>query len=160
MEKRVRIATEIAMIRVAAISCEATTRILTFFKRAILGSSRGPCYQRDLSLISQLSGHCPLISDKLSVIRCFLRDRQGTPKNLCDKDYAELSGELSGVICLKTLLLLGSALESFRIFFGAVRAIFWLWGSLAPELFPKKCSVNGLSLAKKRVTLDFPQRAT
>ena len=34
------------------------------------------------------------------------RDRKGTPKNLCDKEFAELSGELSGVICLKTLVLL------------------------------------------------------
>ena len=42
-----------------------------------------------------------------------LRDRKGTPKNLCDKDFAELSGELSGAICLKTLVLLGSALELF-----------------------------------------------
>ena len=31
------------------------------------------------------------------------RDREGTPKNLCDKDFAELSG----AICLKTLVLLG-----------------------------------------------------
>ena len=31
-----------------------------------------------------------------------LRDRKGTPKNFCDKDFAELSGELSGAICLKT----------------------------------------------------------
>ena len=34
----------------------------------------------------------------------FLRDRKGTPKNFCDKDFAELSGELSGVICLKPLI--------------------------------------------------------
>ena len=66
----------------------------------------------------------------------FLRTRKGTPKNFCDKDLIELSGELSGAICLKTLLLLGSALELFRKFFGAVRAIFWRWGSfLAPEFF-------------------------
>ena len=46
----------------------------------------------------------------------------------------ELWGEFSGTICLPTLVLLGSALELFRKFFGAVRAIFWLWGScLAPE---------------------------
>ena len=53
------------------------------------------------------------------------RDRKATPKNLCDKDFAELSGELSAAICLKTLVLLGSALELFRKFFGTVRAIFW-----------------------------------
>ena len=57
------------------------------------------------------------------------RDRKGTPKNLCDKDFAELSGELSDAICLKTPVLLGSALELFRRFFGAVRAVLWLWGS-------------------------------
>ena len=59
--------------------------------------------------------------------RKFVGKRKGTPKNLCGKDFAELSGELSGAICLKTLVLLGSALELFRKFFGAVRAIFWLW---------------------------------
>ena len=32
-----------------------------------------------------------------------IRDRKGIPKNLCDKDFAELSGELSGAICLKKL---------------------------------------------------------
>ena len=42
------------------------------------------------------------------------RDRQGITKNLCDKGFAELSGELSGVICLQTLALLGNALELFR----------------------------------------------
>ena len=45
------------------------------------------------------------------------------PKNLCDKDFAELSDELSDPICLKTLVLLGSALELFRTFLVAVRAI-------------------------------------
>ena len=57
-------------------------------------------------------------------------NRQGTPKNLGDKDVAELSGELSGVICLKTLVLLGSALKLFRNIFGAVCAILSLWSSL------------------------------
>ena len=33
-----------------------------------------------------------------------LRDGKGTPKNFCDKDFAELSGELSGAICLKAFL--------------------------------------------------------
>ena len=40
--------------------------------------------------------------------RALIGDRKGTPKNFCDKDFAELSGELSGAICLKTLVLLGS----------------------------------------------------
>ena len=35
--------------------------------------------------------------------RAKVRDRKGTPKNFCDKDFAQLSGELSGAICLKTL---------------------------------------------------------
>ena len=38
----------------------------------------------------------------------FVRDRKGTPKNFCDKDFAELSGELSGAICLKTLVFMGN----------------------------------------------------
>ena len=50
------------------------------------------------------------------------------PKNLCNKDFAELSGELSGAICLKTLVLLGSALELLRKLFGAVRADFLALG--------------------------------
>ena len=44
----------------------------------------------------------------------WFRGRKRTPKNLCDKDFAERSGELSGVICLKTLVLFGSALKLFR----------------------------------------------
>ena len=32
-----------------------------------------------------------------------IKDGKGTPKNFCDKDIAELSGELSGGICLTTL---------------------------------------------------------
>ena len=36
-----------------------------------------------------------------------LGDRKGTTKKLCDKDFAERSGELSGAIRLKTLVLLG-----------------------------------------------------
>ena len=55
--------------------------------------------------------------------------QKGTPKNLFHKDVAELSGELSVTICLKTLVLLGNALESFRKFFGAARSMFWLCGS-------------------------------
>ena len=33
---------------------------------------------------------------------------KGTPKNFCDIDFSELSGELSGAICLKTLVLMGN----------------------------------------------------
>ena len=35
-------------------------------------------------------------------------DRKGATKKLCDKHFAERSGELSGAICLKTLVLLGN----------------------------------------------------
>ena len=37
-------------------------------------------------------------------------NRKGTTKKLCDKDIAERSGELSGAICLKTLVSLGNDL--------------------------------------------------
>ena len=47
-------------------------------------------------------------------------DRKGTTKKLCDKDFAERSGELSGAICLKALVLLGN-----DRFFGFVSP-FWL----------------------------------
>ena len=71
--------------------------------------------------------------------------------NLCDKDFAKLSGELSGAICLKILVLLGSALELFRKFFGAVRAIFWLCGSFfASEKFQDD-EKGGLSLREVAV---------
>ena len=63
-----------------------------------------------------------------------LRDRKGTPKGFCDKDIAELSGELSGAICLKILVLLGSAsnrsensLVLFVRFFG-FGVLFWPLG--------------------------------
>ena len=36
------------------------------------------------------------------------REREGTTKKLCDKDFAERSGELSGALCLKTLVLLAN----------------------------------------------------
>ena len=37
-----------------------------------------------------------------------LGTQKGTTKKLCDQDFAERSGELSGAICLKTLVLLGN----------------------------------------------------
>ena len=61
------------------------------------------------------------------VTRLF-RDRKGTPKKLCNKDFAEFSAELSGAVCLKTLVLFGRELELFRNFFGVVRAIFLALG--------------------------------
>ena len=72
-----------------------------------------------------------------------IRDRKSTPKNFGDKDFAELTGKLSGAICLKTLVLLGSALELFRNFFGTVRASFWVWCSfLAPHKSKKNCMLS------------------
>ena len=50
--------------------------------------------------------------------------------NFCNKDFAELSGELSGAICLKTLVLLGSALELLRNSLVLFLRFFWLWGSV------------------------------
>ena len=63
-------------------------------------------------------------------------DRKGTTKKPCDEDFAEHSGELSGVICLKTLVLLDNepvtpsncsenSLVLFVRFFGFVGP-FWL----------------------------------
>ena len=46
---------------------------------------------------------------------------KGTTKKLCDKDFAEHSGELSGAICLKTLVLLGNDPVAPRI----VQKILW-----------------------------------
>ena len=74
--------------------------------------------------------HLALIFQSRAFSCSRIGDRRGTPKNFCDKDFAELSGELSGAICLKALVSLGSALKLFRKFLGAVRAIFWLWDSL------------------------------
>ena len=70
-----------------------------------------------------------------------------------DKDFAEPSGKLSGAICLKTLVLLGSAPDLLRRFLGAARAIFWLWGSsLALEKQQKTLKTPGISSGEK--TLD------
>ena len=44
-----------------------------------------------------------------TVLSAEKRDRKGTPKNLRDKDFGELSGELSGAICLKTLVFIGQS---------------------------------------------------
>ena len=69
--------------------------------------------------------------------RAKIGDRKGTTKKLCDKDFAERSGELSGAICLiKTLVFLANdpitpsncsenSLVLFVRFFGFVGP-FWL----------------------------------
>ena len=69
--------------------------------------------------------------------------------------FAERSGELSGVICLKNPLfywvMTGNPLELLRIFFDAVRAIFWLCGSfLAPALC---CIIVELDYAFKFIVI-------
>ena len=51
-----------------------------------------------------------LRKSRQSIPQKHLGVRKGTTKKLCDKDFAERSGELSGAICLKTLVLLGSDL--------------------------------------------------
>ena len=38
-----------------------------------------------------------------------IRGRKGNTKKLCDKDFADLSSELSGAICLKTLCFSGES---------------------------------------------------
>ena len=64
---------------------------------------------------------------------------KGATKKLRDKDFAERSGELSGLVrfASKPLfkwVMTGNPLELFRKFFGALRAIFWLRESLlAPD---------------------------
>ena len=42
-------------------------------------------------------------------MKATIRDREGTTKRLLNKDFAEHPGELSGAICLKTLVLPGTA---------------------------------------------------
>ena len=64
-------------------------------------------------LLWQILSRDPVAMFSLTLIR----DRQGTPKNFYDKDFAELLCELSGATCLKTLVLLGIALKLFRQFF-------------------------------------------
>ena len=73
----------------------------------------------------------------LTCLVTFFRDRKGTPKSFCDKDFAELSGDLSGAICLKALGLLATALEKmspkryfwaiFGLFFPILSANFFLF---------------------------------
>ena len=68
-----------------------------------------------------------------------LMDRKVTTKKLSDKDFAELSGELSVGIFLKALVLLVMPLNcsDSSLFFSAVRTIFWFCRSF----WPLKCCV-------------------
>ena len=84
---------------------------------------------------------------KRSDLQSTIRDRKGTPKNLCDKTFAELPGELSGAICLTTLVLLGSTLEFFRQSFGALRATFFGFGVLFSALDTRRRYVGSAIVA-------------
>ena len=55
-------------------------------------------------------------------------------KSLCDKDFAELSGELPGAIGLKTLVLLSDVSKLFRNIFGGVHVKVWLCGSFCVKV--------------------------
>ena len=75
------------------------------------------------------------------------REFKGTTKKLCDKDFAERSGELSGAICLKPLVLYwinaGNPLELFRKFFGVFRCeCLVLWVLFGPSLQAKPATGN------------------
>ena len=76
------------------------------------------------------------------------------------KIFAERSAELSGVICLKALVLLGndpvSPLELFRKFFGAVRAIFWFCGSFLAKTPFSQPGINKLVGAHSRPLPTHP----
>ena len=73
-------------------------------------------------------------------------DSKGTTKKLCDKDLAERQVELSGAICLKTLVLMShgpvipsNCSENSWVLF--VRFV-WLCESLAPEIEDAKTAVD------------------
>ena len=86
-------------------------------------------------------------------------DRRGTTKKLGDKDFAERSVELSGAICLKTLVLLGddlvtpsncseNSLALFVRFFGFVSPLLGNIWSPQPSRFSQKyCDTNGRRIA-------------
>ena len=57
---------------------------------------------------------CVSLCYRLLWFSSLVRDREGTTKNLCDKDVAEHLGELSSAIRLKILVLVEHALELFR----------------------------------------------
>ena len=64
-----------------------------------------------------------------------LGNRKGNTKKLCDKDFAERSGELSGAICLKTLVLLGNDPATPSNFF---RQFLRFLGFVSPFWAPEK----------------------
>ena len=79
-------------------------------------------------LVESLTGFCMNLSMQFPICTRICLYQGQVPKELVRQRFAELSGELSGAICLKTLVLLCDALKSFRKLFGAVRAILWFWG--------------------------------
>ena len=96
-------------------------------------------YCRDVSHEEQRFGRFSYLYCRLAVSEfksVFLNgDREGTTKKLCDRDFAECSGELSGAICLRTLVywvMTSKLLELFRnslvlfVRFFAFVSPFWL----------------------------------
>ena len=75
-------------------------------------------------------GICLSLINSYLIRKLYFRDRKGSPTNCRDKDFAELSGELSGAIGLKALSLVvpsncsENCLVLFVRFFG-----FGFWGS-------------------------------
>ena len=104
MERRVDIATAIAMIRIAVIS----NRQRVGFE---IASAMG---------IQALTKLCPARTVQ-EIEPSKIWGQKGTTRKLCDKDFAERSGELSGAICLKTLVLLGND----PVIPGIVQKILW-----------------------------------
>ena len=92
--------------------------VLGWFSRSTPGpQDRGTC-RAELTSTSCLffwtSGTCRSFQNKTNQVfpLAGIRDSKGTPKNFFDKDFAKLSGELSGEICLKILILLDGALSA------------------------------------------------
>ena len=86
-------------------------------------------------------------------VRQSFGDRKGITKKLCDKDFAERSGELSGAICLKTLALVGNDLvapsnssESSLVLF--VR----FFGFVSPSLGNGRNTVSRVLFQKRELT--------
>ena len=99
----------------AAPSSPATFALLLIRFEGIAVSGHDDSPDQVLSGALELDLECPAKSQRSSPrnsltklrLENLLGDRKGTTKKLCDKDLAERSGELSGAICLQTLVLLG-----------------------------------------------------
>ena len=98
------------------------------------------------------------ISQRTLSPKCF-RDRKDTQKNLCDKDFAELSGDLSGAICLIYWVVPSNCSEKslalFVRFFGS-GVLFWL---LSVVEAPSKSRTSGPSAFSPRFPEQQPECA-